>query len=67
MESFHGPVLSSLKEARSVAPDMGSRGVEEHSAIVDAIEQRRLDLAQEILGTHLRRTAERVTQGDSFE
>ncbi|MDO8384663.1 MAG: FadR/GntR family transcriptional regulator [Microbacterium sp.] len=60
MESFHGPLLSSLREAQSVAPDMGFRGVEEHGAIVDAIEERRLDDAQRILTEHLGRTAQRV-------
>jgi GntR family transcriptional repressor for pyruvate dehydrogenase complex len=60
MESFHGPLLSSLREAQSAAPHMGIRGVEEHGEIVDAIEARRLDLAQRILTEHLERTAQRV-------
>lgn len=65
MESFHGPILSSLREAHSVAPHMGARGVEEHGEIVDAIEARRLDLAQKILTEHLERTAQRVSPADS--
>jgi GntR family transcriptional repressor for pyruvate dehydrogenase complex len=60
MESFHGPLLSSLREAHSAAPDMGFRGIEEHGEIVDAIEERRLDDAQRTLTEHLGRTAQRV-------
>lgn len=60
MESFHGPLLSSLREAHSAAPNMGFRGVEEHGEIVDAIEARQLDRARRILLEHLERTAERV-------
>lgn len=60
MESFHGPLLSSLREAHSAAPDTGLRGVEEHGEIVDAIEARSLGRAQGILTEHLERTAQRV-------
>ena len=64
MESFHGPLLSSLREALSAAPNMGFRGVEEHGEIVDAIEARRLDLAQRTLTEHLERTAQRVNPSE---
>lgn len=60
MQSFHGPLISSLREAQSVAPQMGIKGVEEHSQLVDAIESRDLDRAREILEAHLQRTAEWV-------
>jgi DNA-binding FadR family transcriptional regulator len=65
MHSFHGPLLSSLQEAKTVAPLMGFKGVEEHGDIVDAIEAKDLARARAILAQHLERTAQRVahTQG----
>lgn len=60
MQSFHGPLISSLREAKSVAPEMGARGVEEHGELVDAIEIRDLTRATAILATHLDRTAQWV-------
>ncbi|MET0887461.1 MAG: FadR/GntR family transcriptional regulator [Mycetocola sp.] len=60
MHSFHGPLISSLRMAKTVAPDMGVKGVEEHSAIVDAIEDGDLTRARAILTQHLERTAQRV-------
>lgn len=60
MQSFHGPLISSLRTAKTVAPDMGIKGVEEHGDIIDAIERRDLPHAHEILTQHLERTAQRV-------
>lgn len=60
MHSFHGPLISSLREAKTIAPDMGIKGVEEHSEIVDAIEKRDLAHARSTLTQHLDRTAQRV-------
>lgn len=60
MHSFHGPLISSLRMAKTVAPDMGVKGVEEHSAIIDAIEAGDLTRARAILTQHLERTAQRV-------
>lgn len=60
MHSFHGPLLSSLREAKSVAPNMGIKGIDEHSGIIDAIEEGHLGRAQAILTQHLERTARRV-------
>ena len=61
VESLHGPLLMSLQRAREAAPLHGRRGVEEHRLLVDAIADRDVDRATEIMGTHLRRTAERLS------
>jgi len=60
MQSFHGPLLTSLLEAKNAAPSMGTVGVQEHESIVDAIAERDLARAQEILSVHLERTARRI-------
>ncbi len=62
VQSFHGPLLMSLQEARGAAPLMGHRGTEEHLALVEAIERRDVDGATEIMREHLARTAARVSQ-----
>lgn len=60
MHSFHGPLISSLRAAKYAAPDMGIKGVEEHSDLIDAIESHDLTQARTILTEHLERTAQRV-------
>jgi DNA-binding FadR family transcriptional regulator len=60
VQSFHGPLLMSLREAQTVAPLMGHRGNAEHSEFVDAIERREVDVAAAIMREHLQRTADRV-------
>lgn len=60
VQSFHGPLLMSLQEARTAAPLMGHRGTEEHLQIVAAIEARDVDRATRIMREHLQRTADRV-------
>lgn len=62
VQSFHGPLLMSLLEAQVVAPLMGYRGSEEHSAFIDAIAARDVDRARSIMREHLQRTADRVRQ-----
>lgn len=57
IESFRGPLLSSLERAKEVAPSMGRAGVREHRALVEAIRAKDVIRAQDILGRHLRRTA----------
>jgi GntR family transcriptional repressor for pyruvate dehydrogenase complex len=57
VQSFHGPMLFSLRQARNVEPDMGRQGTEEHVALVDAIEKRDLEAAIQVMTTHLGRTA----------
>ncbi|MET8805878.1 FadR/GntR family transcriptional regulator [Streptomyces sp. NPDC004546] len=63
VQSFHGPLLMSLREAQSVEPTMGQRGSKEHRAFVEAIAERDADAATEIMRTHLKRTASRVKGG----
>lgn len=60
VQSFHGPLLMSLREARMTAPLMGHRGTEEHLQLVLAIERRDAIGATEIMQDHLKRTASRV-------
>lgn len=60
VQSFHGPLLLSLRQAQIVAPAMGRRGTDEHAALVDAIENRDVDAAVKVMTTHLGRTADLV-------
>ncbi len=60
VQSFHRPMLLSLRQAQIVAPAMGRRGTEEHAALVDAIEQRDVAAATAVMTTHLDRTASLV-------
>lgn len=57
VESFHGPMLLSLRQAQIVAPAMGRRGTDEHAALVDAIERRDVEAAIKVMTAHLDRTA----------
>ena len=57
IESFRGPLLSSLERAKEVAPGMGRAGVREHAALVDAIRVKDAERARDIMERHLRRTA----------
>jgi GntR family transcriptional regulator, transcriptional repressor for pyruvate dehydrogenase complex len=61
-ESFHGPLVRSLREAQRVAPEMGDAGVLEHRALVDAVRDRDADAARAIMAEHLGRTARRVRE-----
>ncbi|MGW1044721.1 FadR/GntR family transcriptional regulator [Streptomyces sp. NPDC002547] len=63
VQSFHGPLLMSLREAQSIEPQMGHRGSKEHRKFVEAIAARDTEAATEIMRTHLQRTASRV-KGD---
>lgn len=60
VESFRGPILMSLARAREAAPEMGVLGVEEHTAVAQALRDRDAVRAQEVLARHLARTAERL-------
>lgn len=60
VQSFHGPMLLSLRQARNVAPAMGRRGTEEHADLVEAIDKRDLETAIQVMSTHLDRTASLV-------
>ncbi|MER6923804.1 FCD domain-containing protein, partial [Streptomyces spiralis] len=60
VQSFHGPMLMSLREAQSIEPRMGQKGSKEHRAFVEALAARDAEAATEIMRTHLKRTASRV-------
>jgi GntR family transcriptional repressor for pyruvate dehydrogenase complex len=62
VQSFHGPLLMSLREAQTVEPLMGRRGSKEHRAFVDAVTERDLEAATATMRTHLERTASRVKE-----
>lgn len=59
-QSFHGPMLMSLQQAKERAPEMGKLGVQEHEDFVLAVQERDSERATGIMGRHLGRTAERV-------
>jgi DNA-binding FadR family transcriptional regulator len=62
VQSFHGPLLMSLREAQVAAPLMGHRGSNEHRDFVDAVAARDVVRAGEIMRAHLGRTARRVAK-----
>jgi DNA-binding FadR family transcriptional regulator len=57
---FHRPMLTSMKAAREVAPVMGALGVKEHRRFVQAVVDRDVVRAGELMKEHLERTASRV-------
>ena len=61
MQSFHGPLLMSLREAATAAL-MGQRGVYEHRDVVEAIAARDAAKVTEIMHRHLSRTAKRLAR-----
>jgi GntR family transcriptional regulator, transcriptional repressor for pyruvate dehydrogenase complex len=60
VESFRGPILMSLQEARDTAPEMGVLGTDEHEAFTEAVRRRDTEQATHIMREHLERTAHRV-------
>ncbi|MFI6343964.1 FadR/GntR family transcriptional regulator [Streptomyces sp. NPDC050560] len=60
VESFHGPLLMSLRTAHSVEPRMGKRGSVEHREFVAAVAARDVPKATATMRAHLERTAARV-------
>jgi GntR family transcriptional repressor for pyruvate dehydrogenase complex len=60
IESFRGPILMSLQEAKEAAPEMGGVGTKEHERFIDAVRARDVDAATRIMREHLERTAHRV-------
>ena len=60
VESFRGPILMSLQEAREVAPEMGGLGTKEHEQFIEAVRRRDAGEASRIMREHLTRTARRV-------
>src|SRR6201994_62236 len=60
VESFRGPILMSLREAKEVAPEMGGLGTKEHEKFIEAVRRRDAEDASRIMREHLTRTAHRV-------
>jgi GntR family transcriptional regulator, transcriptional repressor for pyruvate dehydrogenase complex len=60
LESFRGPILMSLREARQIAPEMGGLGTKEHEQFIEAVRRRDCEDAARIMRDHLARTAGRV-------
>ncbi|WP_329455101.1 FadR/GntR family transcriptional regulator [Streptomyces sp. NBC_01497] len=60
IQSFHGPLLMSLAKAKSTAPEMGRRGLDEHRAIVEAVRTGDVATGERIMREHLTRTADRL-------
>lgn len=60
VRSFHGPLLTSATTAKRTAPERGRRGLEEHRALVSAIQEDDVATAERIMREHLRRTAGRL-------
>jgi DNA-binding FadR family transcriptional regulator len=60
VESFRGPILMSLEQAKATAPEMGRLGTQEHERFVAAVRSRDPEEATLIMREHLRRTARRV-------
>ena len=60
VESFRGPILMSLQEAKASAPEMGILGTEEHEEFVAAVRKRDATKAMHIMRHHLDRTAHRL-------
>lgn len=65
VHSFHGPLLMSLREAQVVAPLMGHKGTTEHRDFVEAIARKDVAAAEQIMRTHVERTAKRVARLES--
>jgi DNA-binding FadR family transcriptional regulator len=60
VESFRGPILMSLQEAKSAAPEMGGLGTKEHERFIEAVRGKDADAATRIMREHLGRTAHRL-------
>jgi DNA-binding FadR family transcriptional regulator len=60
IHSFHGPLLMSLATAQKTAPEMGRRGLDEHRAILTAIQAGDVAAGERIMREHLSRTADRL-------
>jgi GntR family transcriptional repressor for pyruvate dehydrogenase complex len=65
VQSFHGPMLMSLRQAKVAAPLMGHKGTQEHRELVKSIRARDLAKAEAVMSTHLGRTAKRVESSET--
>lgn len=62
VESFRGPILMSLREAKHAAPEMGDLGTREHERFTEAVRRRDPEAASRIMSGHLTRTAHRLAR-----
>jgi GntR family transcriptional repressor for pyruvate dehydrogenase complex len=60
VDSFQGPLRTSLEHVKAIAPDMGEPGIAEHWALVAAIGEGDVRTARRVMMRHLGRTAERL-------
>jgi GntR family transcriptional regulator, transcriptional repressor for pyruvate dehydrogenase complex len=60
VQSFRGPILMSLQEAKNAAPEMGHLGTREHERFIGAVRRRDPEAASRIMAGHLTRTAHRL-------
>jgi GntR family transcriptional regulator, transcriptional repressor for pyruvate dehydrogenase complex len=60
VQSFRGPILMSLQEAKIAAPEMGRLGTREHERFIEAVRRRDPEAASRIMAEHLTRTAHRL-------
>jgi DNA-binding FadR family transcriptional regulator len=60
IDSFRGPILMSLQQAKNTAPEMGTVGTKEHKRFVEAVRLRDAAAASSIMAEHLARTAKRL-------
>lgn len=60
VQSFHGPMLMSLRRAQLAAPLMGHVGTGEHRTFAEAVARRDEAAATAVMSAHLARTAERL-------
>jgi GntR family transcriptional regulator, transcriptional repressor for pyruvate dehydrogenase complex len=65
VQSFHGPMLMSLRQAKLAAPLMGRVGTGEHRTFAEAIARRDEAAATAVMSTHLARTAARLEAADA--
>ena len=65
VQSFHGPMLMSLRRVQLAAPLVGRVGTGEHRTFAEAIARQDEAAATAVMSAHLARTAERLkTAGD---
>jgi len=60
VQSFRGPILMSLQEAKNAAPEMGHLGTREHERFIEAVRRRDQEAASRLMAEHLTRTAHRL-------
>ena len=67
VQSFHGPMLMSLRRAKLAAPLRGHVGTDEHRTFAEAIARRDAAAATAVMSAHLARTAQRLLEAGDDE